>query len=171
MKTVQNCSKQVWWSLVWWTTWDVFFSLEQALLWIMDSYFDQKWWFEIKNILIMDLFPQTSKQLFTSQDIVWWTGVVWITCGLLWWFYQLFGLSFWRHPFTAEDPLVNKWCNATFLQTWWRNKLIYILKVSKFSGLSNCKIAIKVASCLGDFFSWLLMFSNLNLPFSFILNE
>jgi len=26
-------------------------------------------------------------------------------CGLLWCFYQLFELSFWRHPFTAEDPL------------------------------------------------------------------
>ncbi len=37
-------------------------------------------------------------------------------CGLLWCFYQLFGLSFWRHPFTAEDPLVSKWCNAAFLQ-------------------------------------------------------
>ncbi len=24
--------------------------------------------------------------------------------------------KFWRHPFTAEDPLVSKWCNATFLQ-------------------------------------------------------
>ncbi len=23
-------------------------------------------------------------------------------------FYQLFGLSFWRHPFTSEDPLVSK---------------------------------------------------------------
>ncbi len=31
-------------------------------------------------------------------------------------FYQLFGLSFWRHPFTAEDPLVSMWCNAKFLQ-------------------------------------------------------
>ncbi len=31
-------------------------------------------------------------------------------------FFQLFGLSFWRHPFTAEDPLVSKWCNAKFLQ-------------------------------------------------------
>ncbi len=31
-------------------------------------------------------------------------------------FYQLFGLSFWRHPFTAEDPLLSKWCSATFLQ-------------------------------------------------------
>ncbi len=40
-------------------------------------------------------------------------GLAW--CGLLWCFYQLFGLSFWRHPFTAEDPLVCRWCNATFL--------------------------------------------------------
>ncbi len=49
-----------------------------------------------------------------------------VFCGLLWCFYQLFGLSFWRHPFTAEDPLVSKWCNATFLQIWWRNKLTYM---------------------------------------------
>ncbi len=48
-------------------------------------------------------------------------GLEW--CGLLWCFYQLFGLSFWRHPFTAKHPLVSKWCNATFLQIWWRNKL------------------------------------------------
>ncbi len=41
--------------------------------------------------------------------------------------------SIWWHPFTAEK--VSKWCNATFLQIWrrnklkiwWRNKLIYIL--------------------------------------------
>ncbi len=64
------------------------------------------------------------KQLFTSEDVNWWTGVVWIACGLLWCFISLFGLSIWRHPFTAEDPLVSKWCNATFLQIWWRNKLI-----------------------------------------------
>ncbi len=64
---------------------------------------------------MMDLFT-TNTQLFTSQDVNWWSGVVWITCGLLWCFYQLFGLSFWRHPFTAEDPLVSKWCNDTFLQ-------------------------------------------------------
>ncbi len=48
--------------------------------------------------------------------------------GLLWCFYQLFGLSFWRHPFTAEDPLVSKSCNARFSKSvWWVNKLIYIL--------------------------------------------
>ncbi len=38
--------------------------------------------------------------------------MVWIT----WCFYQLFGLSFWRHPFTAEHPFVRQWCNDTFLQ-------------------------------------------------------
>ncbi len=68
----------------------------------------------------MICFLQT--QLFISQDINWWTGVVWITCGLLWCFYQLFGLSFWRHPFTTEDPLVSKWRNTTFLRC--RNRLI-----------------------------------------------
>ncbi len=43
--------------------------------------------------------------------------MVWITCVLLWCFYQLFGLSFWRHPFTAEHPLLRQW----------RNKLILVL--------------------------------------------
>ncbi len=77
----------------------------------------------VKNIIMMDLFL-INTQLLSSQDVNWWTGVVWITCGLLWCFYQLFGLSFWRHPFTAEHPLVSKWCNATFLQIWWRNKFM-----------------------------------------------
>ncbi len=62
-----------------------------------------------------DLFL-TNMQPFTSQDINWCTGLVWITCGLLWCFYQLFGCSFWRHPFTAEDSFVSKWCNAELLQ-------------------------------------------------------
>ncbi len=38
-----------------------------------------------------------------------WTGVDFC-------FYQLFRLSFWRHPFTAEDPLLSKWCNAKCLR-------------------------------------------------------
>ncbi len=33
-------------------------------------------------------------------------------------FYQLFGFLFWRHPFTAEDPSVSKWCNAKFSKIW-----------------------------------------------------
>ncbi len=64
----------------------------------------------------------------------WWTVEVWIACGLLWCFYQLFGRSFWRHPFTAEHPLLSKWCNA--LQIWWRNKLIYILDNLRMSTFS-----------------------------------
>ncbi len=31
-------------------------------------------------------------------------------------FYQLFGLSFWWHPFSTVDPLVSKECDAKFLQ-------------------------------------------------------
>ncbi len=50
------------------------FSLEEALLWIMDSYFGQKWRFKVK----MSLFF-TNMQLFTSHDINWW--MEW--CGLL----------------------------------------------------------------------------------------
>ncbi len=80
------------------------YSLNEALLWMMDLYFSWKQWFKVKNIL-MDLFL-INTQLLSSQDVNWWTGVVWITCGLLWCFYQLFGLSFWRHPFTAEHPLL-----------------------------------------------------------------
>ncbi len=43
-------------------------------------------------------------------------------------------LSFWRHPFTAEHPLMKHWCRGTFPQR--RNKLILIwdgLRVSTFS--------------------------------------
>ncbi len=64
---------------------------------------------------MMDLFL-TNTQLFALQDINWWTVAVWVTCRLLWCFYQQFELSLWRHPFTVEDPLVSKWCNAKFLQ-------------------------------------------------------
>ncbi len=66
---------------------------------------------------MMDLFL-TNMQLFSSQDML--TDVLeW--CRLLWCIYQLFGLSFWRHPFTAEDPLVmafsenfDFWVNSCF---------------------------------------------------------
>ncbi len=36
------------------------------------------------------------------------------SCGLLWCFYQRFGLSFWR--IAVFTPLVSKWCNAKLLQ-------------------------------------------------------
>ncbi len=73
-----------------------------------------KGWFEVKNVLMMDLFI-TKMQIFASQDINWWTRVVCIIYRSLLCFYQLFGLSFWWHPFT-EHPLVSKWCNTRFLQ-------------------------------------------------------
>ncbi len=66
-----------------------------------------------------DEFISTKIQHFSSQDINWSTEFVMIICGLLWCFYQLFGLSFWRHPFTAEDTLVSKWCNAKFSKSFW----------------------------------------------------
>ncbi len=78
----------------------------------------------------------TLTQLLASQDVNWCTGVVLITCGLLWCIYQLFGLSYWRHPFTAEDPLLSKLCNVTFLQIWWRLRYFLAgLRVSTFSAI------------------------------------
>ncbi len=48
---------------------------------------------------------------------------------ILWCFYQLFGLSLWRHPFTPEEPLASKWREGIFSPNMfrWRNKLISIL--------------------------------------------
>ncbi len=115
----------------------------------------------------MDLFL-TNTQLFTSQYINWGTGVVWITCGLLWCFYQLFGLSFWRHPFTSEDPLVSKWCNAKFLQICSDDKLIYILdgmRASKFSAKFHFWMSFTLIFCISCYF-YIICF-NFNVSFSF----
>ncbi len=56
-------------------------------------YYVQKWWFELKTIVMMDLFL-TNMQLLSSQDINCWT-VAWIIV--------MFGLS--RHPFTGDVML------------------------------------------------------------------
>ncbi len=82
---------------------------------------------------------KTSRWICFLQTLSFWLlkmltdGLEW--CGLLWCFYQLFGLSFWRHPFTAEHPLLRKWCNATFRQIWWKIKLYILddLRVNKLS--------------------------------------
>ncbi len=85
------------------------FSLEEALLWIMDLYFVQKWRFKVKTshwyICFIQIHSFSLHKTLTD-------GLEW--CGLLWCLNQLFGLPFWRHPFTAEDPLVNKLCIAKF---------------------------------------------------------
>ncbi len=70
-------------------------------------------WFDPKNILMINVFIINTAFHFT-RHVNWCTGVVCITCRLLWCVYQLFG--FWRHPFTAEDPLVSKWSIAKFPQ-------------------------------------------------------
>ncbi len=92
-------------------------SLEEVLLWIMTQL---KSCFKIYNEWFVS-YKHAALHL----------------CGLLW-FYQLFGLSFWRHPFTAEDPLLSKLCNAKYLQLFWsRDKLIYILDSAEVSDI--CK--------------------------------
>ncbi len=56
---------------------------------------------------LMDtLMDYEQTQLITSQDIdrLEWCGLH-VDCDV---FNQLFGLSFWRYPFTAKDPLVSK---------------------------------------------------------------
>ncbi len=92
------------------------FLLEEALLWIMDSYLSQKQWFKVKNVWMMDLLSYRRSSCLLQM----------LTDGLE--CCDVFiRLSFWRHPFTAEDTLMRHWCNATFLQIWLRNKLISIL--------------------------------------------
>ncbi len=64
-----------------------------------------------KNILMKDLFL-TNTQIITSQD--------YIIDGLDWLFvnycdvYQLFELSFWRHPFTGEQVL--NFCKSVLMK-------------------------------------------------------
>ncbi len=63
-------------------------------------------------------------------------------------FYQLFGLSFWLHPFTAEDPLVSKWSNAKFLQICSKEetileKEITCIIIKKNSNYKNTQIKSK----------------------------
>ncbi len=76
--------------------------------------------FHVKTIL-MDLFL-TNTQLFTSQDVNWWTGVVWIIVRFLSAVWTLILTA----PIHYRGSIVGKWCNAKFLLFWWRNKLIYI---------------------------------------------
>ncbi len=57
--------------------------------------FGLKQWSEVKNVLMLDLF-----QLLSSPDVNWWTGDY---CDVF------IRLSFWRHPFTAEHPLLRQW--------------------------------------------------------------
>ncbi len=85
-------------------------------------------------------------------------------------FYQLFGLSFWRHPFTADYPWVSKWSNAKFPQICSEeltNKLIHILddlRLSKCIADENVlvkysfKIEVQIVYSLLDVFHfWIFL--------------
>ncbi len=79
-----------------------------------------------------------------------------ITFGLLWCFYQPFGLSFWWHPFTAEDPLVSKWCNATFMFwwiSWYPENYIFYMNYC-FNVIISKK---KNSDIIFDFWSWMFL--------------
>ncbi len=100
-------------------------------------YFSQKKRFKVKHVF-MD-WKRTAFH-FTKT---WIDGLEW--CGLLWCLYQMFGLSFWRHPFTAENQLVSKWCNATFFQissdeetNSSTSSMNYFFKLTQFSCFSVC---------------------------------
>ncbi len=87
VKTVQNSSKQICgWILMWETTGDGLFHWRKCYYGLCISILARSNGLKFENAL-MNLFF-TNMQLLSSQDINWWTGVVWITCGLLWWFYQ-----------------------------------------------------------------------------------
>ncbi len=62
---------------------------------------------------MMDLFL-TNVQVFFFYEML--IDSCWLPVEHYDIFKSAFGLSFWRHPFTEEDPLVSKLSNATFLQ-------------------------------------------------------
>ncbi len=104
-QNVQNTSKQIcWWILMWEDNRWWIFSLDyHGIMARRDGLKLKIYWF----VLFI-----TNMQLFASQDLNSWTWVMWIIVM----FSQRFGLSFWRHPFTTEYPLVRNVCNAKILQ-------------------------------------------------------
>ncbi len=91
--------------------------------------------------------------------------MVWITCGLLWCFYQLFGLSFWRHPFTAEHPLMSDVMlhfsksdeetnsSTSWMAWWWAHSANFHFWV-KYHKLNIICINIKLNKNLFKFLGW-----------------
>ncbi len=122
------------------------FSLEKAKLWIEDCCCNQKQLIKIQNIMMK-----------TNKDVNWWTGVVWIVCGLWWCFYQLFELIL-TAPIhcRASDVMLNfsksvLMKKQTHLSRQPFNsikqnvifKMLFILRISFFK---NCSLK----ACLGN---------------------
>ncbi len=96
--------------------------------------------FACKRCLICAYFsPDLDSEITFSQekaklwieDINWWTAVLWITCVLLWCFYQLFGLCLTApiHCRGSIEQVMQCYISPNLFR--WRNKLISI-----FDGLS-----------------------------------
>ncbi len=68
----------------------------------------------------------------SSPDINLWTGVAWIIVDVF------IRLSFWRHPFTAEHPLLRHWC---ILQIWSHEDNIYIFNGTFVTCLSSATVS------------------------------
>ncbi len=77
---------------------------------------------KLKSLIDWFVFLQTRRFLL-HKILIWWT---WVTCALLWCFYQLFELIFWRHPFTLVSKSVSMkkrtylhlgcaWCRCALL--------------------------------------------------------
>ncbi len=130
VKTVQNSSKQICgWILMWETTGDGLFHWRKCYYGLCISILARSNGLKFENAL-MNLFF-TNMQLLFSQDINWRTGVVWITCGLLWWFYQcldshsdgthsLQSIHWWASDgmlhFSKSDEETN---SSTSRMAWW----------------------------------------------------
>ncbi len=100
-KAVQNHCKQIsWWILMW------HFSLKEVLLWItasMDSgILATGNGLQLKYLNNGFVSCKRESCHFPRHELMDWIRV------------DYFRL--WRHPFTSEDPMVSKWCNANFLK-------------------------------------------------------
>ncbi len=79
--------------------------LEEVILWTEDSYFIHKQMFEVKpsDLYICFLHTTYNFSLHKMLNDVEYCDV-------------FIRLSFWRHPFTAEHPLLRHWCSVTYFQ-------------------------------------------------------
>ncbi len=74
-------------------------------------------------------------------------GLQW--CGLLWCFYQLFGLSFWRSLIDPIQWMGAKWCNAKFLQ------ICFNYETHLHLGWAQCESVFSTFAFLAEVFFWL----------------
>ncbi len=89
-------------------------------------------------------------KMLTDVDIML-TGVVWIIVMFLSAVWTLILTA----PIHCRASICEKWCNATFLQIWWKTKIIYILDDLRMRKLSfwlkysfNTVFALSSSKCL-----------------------